>query len=66
MVLKACLYVLMQSHPNWSFIHTCWRVSLTLLLLKRCPQQVGGWLLGQMDGTRLLVDMSHTVSAVAL
>lgn len=41
-------------------------MSLTLLLLERCPQQVDGWFLGHMDGTRLLVDMSHTVSAVAL
>lgn len=41
-------------------------MSLTLLLFKGRPQQVDGWFLGQMDGTRLLVDMSHTVSAVAL
>lgn len=39
---------------------------LTLLLLKGCPKQVDGWFLGQVDGTRLLVDMSYTVSAVAL
>lgn len=47
-------------------LHAALTKVLTLLLLKGCPQQVDGWFLGQMDGTRLLVDMSHTLSAVSL
>lgn len=38
----------------------------TLLLFEGCPKQVDGWFSGQMGGAGLLVDMSHTVSAVAL
>lgn len=38
---------------------------LTLLLLERSPQQVNVGLLGQVDGTRLLVHMSYSINAVA-
>lgn len=37
--------------------------TLTLLLLKRRPQQVDGRLPGQVDGARPLVDVPHAVNA---